>query len=1569
MNIVQIGSNKGYDELTHMVKSNDFLLLIEPFEMHNDSLKECYNFVNNLHIENIVIVDNEEIENVDFYFHNDDHMEQSSLSKEHLYKHFSDNINVINKKCKTINKLFDSYNLKDIDILFIDAEGFDDKIIKSIDFEKYNIKRIFYENTHIDNSIENILIDKNFIVFKNILINGWMNLAYKENDNIDDINELNKKLWFNIDLKSDNKITLKTTNCFKNIELKVIVNNVVIYYNKLEKIEPWIEYWFLPNDKSYLNNNFIVELIQDNNLLFKEEIRKDSLQFDNLVNKYNLNIRGVISIGAHFGEENEMFDKYNIKNKLFFEPVPHTFEILKQNIKDGILVNKALGNENRKITMNIERINNGQSSSILKSVKHSIQYPWITFDEQIEVDMIRLDDYPKSNLYNFIMIDVQGYELEVLKGAEKTLENIDYIISEINRDEVYENCAKIEQLDEYLSKFGFERLETDWGGDTWGDAFYMKKPKKLIFDIGSNIGKFTNVCEKNYNCKVVLVEANKDLYDELNLKFGKKHHVLNLAIDNECDKEKDFYVAKWNEISTLSNDWVSNSRFSNNYGLDKIVKVKTITIDKLIEMYGKPDLIKLDVEGYEYNAILGLSQKVDKICFEFAEEEKENIIKSCKYLSQLGYNKFGYIEGDEYLKEPDVYENIENFKLFDILNKDRKEMWGMIWVKSERKISLAITSYNRDEYTISSFKNVLDDDRISEIVICDDYSDLNIFESLKSKINSLNFKKIKLHRNEQNLGSSLNKKQVVSLCENDWVIIFDSDNIIPKSYIDKIFEINEWNSNLMYLPDKASIFDYRMFDNQTFDKYDVTEKLSDRTMLCLLNTGNYFVNKNKYLETYKYDITVKHTDGIYFIFLWLKNDYSIYVVKDMEYIHNFHDKNGWTENVIENEKKLEQLVSEFKQEILNKFDTVKISDNSEDSEYWVDSYPKISEIINQKNYKIGAEIGVALAGHSNYILGHTNIDKLYGIDPYLCYDKYDTNEYYLQNNNQNKYDKLYKFIKIRLSKYGDRYEHIRDFSDNAVLKFNEESLDFLYIDGNHGEEFVRNDLRLWWPIIKKGGIMSGHDYQHPGLPYVTKEVDSFAKSINKEVIYLGDHVSYINKDEQNIKTYIQIGSNKGNDSFQRIIQSIDEKIKIFLIEPNSDLLTELSNNYKSLNDKHDIKIINYGISTKNEKNYIHLYDDSGLSSLINRKSCPPNYTKEIDCLSFNDFCNQYNIKNIELLYINTEGLDYEILNSIDLTNIEIENIIFEKWPFDNDDNNNKYRTGPNFLNTHLIPKYNNYKWDNLIVDGMESFKLTKMINGVFYKCLGDDTHGMFGNQLFEIATTIGLAIENNVDAVFPPWKYNGYFKHGIKTDNPEKFNIKSEYQDPEFKYNKIPYTNGMNLNGYFQSEKYFKHCEKEIRETFTLKEEYENNIREKWNDILKTNTVSIHVRRGDYLKNQSFHPCPPLKYFEKSIEYVENISKIDSILIFSDDIQWCKENFIGNRYIFVENQNEIDDMFLMSFCKHNIITNSSFSWWGSWLNKNENKIVCAPHQWFGNGWNMNWIDIYYDKIKIINYDE
>ena len=212
------------------------------------------------------------------------------------------------------------------------------------------------------------------------------------------------------------------------------------------------------------------------------------LNLNKLKEKYNLKIEGVYHIGAHFGQENEVYRDIGITNKIFFEPLPHTFDKLVENIKgDGHCVNVALGNKIGTVEMFVETANQGQSSSILQPALHKTQYPHITFEEdKVVVPMTTLDDYVKEGIngleeffdkttkYNFINIDVQGYELEVFKGAKETLNSIDYIMSEVNRAVVYYGCPMVEDLDEYLGTYGFKRVETTWDGVTWGDAFYVK---------------------------------------------------------------------------------------------------------------------------------------------------------------------------------------------------------------------------------------------------------------------------------------------------------------------------------------------------------------------------------------------------------------------------------------------------------------------------------------------------------------------------------------------------------------------------------------------------------------------------------------------------------------------------------------------------------------------------------------------------------------------------------------------------------------------------------------------------------------------------------------------------------------------------------------------------------------------------------------------------------------------------------------------------------------------------------------------------------------------------------------
>jgi FkbM family methyltransferase len=204
------------------------------------------------------------------------------------------------------------------------------------------------------------------------------------------------------------------------------------------------------------------------------------LDFDYVYDKYKLNVSGLIHIGGHYGNEIPKYKSHNINNIVLFEPLSSNFSVLNdavKNIGGNIVAHQvALGNDNRKVTMNISS-NDAQSSSILTPKVHLTAHPEVSFTGTEEVEMKKLDDYNYKN-YNMIVVDVQGYELEVFKGASQTLHNIDYIYCEVNRDEVYEGNARVEEIDEFLSTYGFKRVETQWYyTEVWGDALYMKEKK------------------------------------------------------------------------------------------------------------------------------------------------------------------------------------------------------------------------------------------------------------------------------------------------------------------------------------------------------------------------------------------------------------------------------------------------------------------------------------------------------------------------------------------------------------------------------------------------------------------------------------------------------------------------------------------------------------------------------------------------------------------------------------------------------------------------------------------------------------------------------------------------------------------------------------------------------------------------------------------------------------------------------------------------------------------------------------------------------------------------------------
>mgnify|MGYP004451416805 CR=1 FL=1 len=154
------------------------------------------------------------------------------------------------------------------------------------------------------------------------------------------------------------------------------------------------------------------------------------------------------------------------------------------------------------------------------------------------------------------------------------------------------------------------------------------------------------------------------------------------------------------------------------------------------------------------------------------------------------------------------------------------------------------------------------------------------------------------------------------------------------------------------------------------------------------------------------------------------------------------------------------------------------------------------------------------------------------------------------------------------------------------------------------------------------------------------------------------------------------------------------------------------------------------------------------------------------------------------------------------------------------------------------------------------------------------------------------------------------------------------------------------LSGYWQSEKYFIKIANQIRKDFAFPVLPNSSMHE---EVMKSNTVSIHIRRGDYVNNSLHGDVCDLSYYYRAINYIRDHVSAPKFIIFSDDILWCRDNLKLNEAVFVTGnygKKSYVDMQLMSMCKHNIIANSSFSWWGAWLNSNPNKMVVAPRIWF-----------------------
>ncbi len=225
-----------------------------------------------------------------------------------------------------------------------------------------------------------------------------------------------------------------------------------------------------------------------------------------------------------------------------------------------------------------------------------------------------------------------------------------------------------------------------------------------------------------------------------------------------------------------------------------------------------------------------------------------------------------------------------------------------------------------------------------------------------------------------------------------------------------------------------------------------------------------------------------------------------------------------------------------------------------------------------------------------------------------------------------------------------------------------------------------------------------------------------------------------------------------------------------------------------------------------------------------------------------------------------------------------------------------------------------------------------------------DFLGRLGNNLFQSAAVIGYAEKYNCEWALPTGYHhkNIYLMfHNLRfTGARPRWN---KYEEVNCQYKELPfYSEGIVLRGFFQTELYFKHCRNKILDLFNFK--YSPN-----------DYVSIHVRRGDYLEYPANFPTITNIYLNDAMSRFKG----KKFLVFSDEIQWCKETFSttypGVYFEFCDYGNEYDQLSLMSSCEHNIIANSSFSWWGAWANKNPDKVVISPSKetWFGENSQQN----------------
>lgn len=227
-------------------------------------------------------------------------------------------------------------------------------------------------------------------------------------------------------------------------------------------------------------------------------------------------------------------------------------------------------------------------------------------------------------------------------------------------------------------------------------------------------------------------------------------------------------------------------------------------------------------------------------------------------------------------------------------------------------ISLCITNYERYDLLMQSFERVLADPRIGEIVISDDCSKEDTYKAIE--VACKKYDKIKLFRNETNVGMSLNKKTAVERATNDDVILFDSDNILTTDYLDVLSRTGFYDHNVILMPESGGgRLDYTNFANLYISKEGVKDFLTYPRAEMLLNTCNYCFSRRRYLTVYEYNPLIKGADTLWFNYLWLKKGGAFAVLPGMRYTHRVHPGSGFMQHLVYNELICQAIIQLIKE--------------------------------------------------------------------------------------------------------------------------------------------------------------------------------------------------------------------------------------------------------------------------------------------------------------------------------------------------------------------------------------------------------------------------------------------------------------------------------------------------------------------------------------------------------------------------------------------------------------------------------------------------------------------------------